>query len=173
MPFIPAPSPPVSVEVSDGEFANERVGFTVSLTTRDPDQWNGQDWLVIPTDTSVPAYPGFGGPASVLWFAGDFVSWEGIQSSRYEFDPRSGSLAVWSEDGRTTVVKDTGGRPLGPGSWMLVLQLKRAEDRGSYVAHKPVAFIPVLAVEISEWGGVSYEVYQGDLNAKLMLTRKP
>ena len=167
MTFTPPPSPLVSVEVSNAEFLDERVRFTVSLTTRDPDQWNGQDWLVIPTDTSIPAYPGFGGPPSALWFAGDFVSSEGAQSRRYEFDPRSGSLAVRSEDDRTAVSIDSGGRPLGPGRWTLVLQLKRAVDRGSYVAHDPVAFIPVLEVEISEAGEVTHDVYEGDLGARL------
>lgn len=167
MPFTPPASPPLTVEVSEGESTDERVRFTVSLTTRDPDQWSGQDWLVIPMDTSVPAYPGFGGPASVSWFAGEFVSWEGTQSRRYEFDPRSGSLAVRSEDGRVAVSEDPGGTPLGPGRWALVMQLKRAVDRGSYVAHDPVSFIPVLEVEITEAGEVTYRVHEGDLSVRL------
>ena len=167
MSFTPSPSPPVSVEVSDGQIMDERVGFTVSLTTRDPDRWTGQDWVVVPMDTRVPAFPKFGGPASVLWFAGDFVSWEGAQSGRYEFDPRSGSFAVRSEDGRATVSGDSGGRPLGPGRWTLVLRLKRATDKGSYVAHDEVAFIPVLQMEISEAGDMVVEVFEGDLNARL------
>ena len=117
MPFTPPASPPLSIEVSEGDSTDERVRFTVSLTTLDSDQWSGQDWLVIPMHTRVPAYPKFGGPASVLWFPGDIVSWEGTQSRRYEFDPRSGSLAVRSEDGRVAVSEDPGGTPLGPGRW--------------------------------------------------------
>ncbi|MCY3785071.1 MAG: hypothetical protein OXG79_14985 [Chloroflexi bacterium] len=167
MPFTPPPSPPVSVEVSDGEVMDERVSFTVSLTTRDTDRWNGQDWFVIPMDTRVPAYPKFGGPASVLWMAGDFVSWEGTQRGRYEFDPGSGSLSARSNDGRATVLGESGGRPLGPGRWTLVLRLKRAEDKGSYVAHDEVGFIPVLQVEISATGAVTYQVYEGDLGVRL------
>ena len=167
MPFTPPSSPPVSVEVSDGRVVDERVRFTVALTTRDPDQWNGQDWVVIPMDTRVPAYPGFGGPASVLWFAGDFVSSAGTQSGRYEFDPRSGSLAVQSADARATASGDSGDTALGPGRWTLVLRLKRAVDKGSYVAHDEVGFIPVLQVEVSEAGDVAYEVFEGDLGARL------
>lgn len=167
MTFAPPPSPPVSVVVSDGELTDERARFTVSLTTRDTDRWNGQDWFVIPMETPVPAYPKFGGPASELWFAGDFVSWEGTQSGRYEFDPHSGSLSVRSNDGRATLLGESGGRPLGPGRWMLVLRLKRAVDKGSYVRHDEVGFIPVLQVEISEAGEVAYEVFEGDLNARL------
>ena len=167
MTFAPPSSPPVSVEVSGGQVVDERVRFTAELTTRDPDQWNGQDWFVIPMDTRVPAFPKFGGPASELWFAGDFVSWEGTQSRRYEFDPRSGSFAVRSEAGRATLSEESAGRPLGPGRWTLVLRLKRAVDKGSYVAHDEVAFIPVLQVEISESGDVAYEVFKGDLNARL------
>ena len=167
MTFAPPPSPPVSVVVSDGEFKDERVRFTVELTTRDPDQWNGQDWFVIPMDTRVPAFPKFGGPPSVLWFAGDFVSSEGAQSRRYEFDPHSSSLAVRPEEGRPTVSGDSGSRPLGPGRWMLVLRLKRAVDKGGYVAHDEVAFIPVLQVVISEAGEMVVEIFEGDLNAKL------
>ena len=169
MSFEPPSSPPVSVEVSDGEVMDERVRFTVSLTTRDADRWNGQDWFVMSMDTRVPAFPKFGGPASALWFAGEFVSWEGTQTGRYEFDPGSGSLSVRSNDGRATVLGESGGRPLGPGSWMLVLRLKRAVDKGSYVRHDEVGFIPVLQVEISEAGAVTYQVYEGDLGVRLRL----
>ena len=167
MPFTPPPSPPVSVVVSDGQVSDERIGFSVSLTTRDTDRWNGQDWFVIPMETRVPAYPKFGGPASVLWFAGDFVSWEGTQSGQYEFDPGSGNLSVRSNDGQATVLGESDGRPLGPGRWTLVLRLKRAEDKGSYVAHDEVAFIPVLHAEISDAGEVTYQVYEGDLGVRL------
>ena len=167
MPFAPAASPPLSVAVSDSQIIDERVRFTVRLTNRDPDRWNGQDWLVLPTNASVPAYPRFGGPAAALWFAGEFVSWQGTQSLAYEFDPRSASLVVRSDDGHVPVSGDSGDTPLGPGRWTLVLRLNRAVDRGRHVAHDPVAFIPVMQVEISESGDVAYEVYEGDLGARL------
>lgn len=48
-----------------------------------------------------------------------------------------------------------------------MLQLKRAVDRGSYVAHDPVSFIPVLEVEITEAGEVTYRVHEGDLGVRL------
>ena len=167
MSFARPPSPPVSVVVSDGELDDVRVRFTLSLTTLDTDRWNGQDWFVIPKDSRVPAYPKFGGPASVLWFPGEFVSWGGTQSGRYEFDPRSGRLSVRSNDGRATVLGESGGRPLGPGRWTLVLRLKRAVQRDNFVAHDDVGFIPVLQVEISEAGDVRYDLHEGDLDVRL------
>ena len=165
MPFAPAALPPLGVEVSDGQIIDERVRFTVRLTNRDPDLWNGQDWLVLPMNASVPTYPGFGGPSSALWFAGNMASWQGTQRHSYEFDPRAGSLAVRADDGRFALVG--GGDSLGPGRWTLALRLIRAVHRGTYVAQEQVAFIPVMQMEISESGDVAYEVYEGDLGARL------
>ena len=167
MPFTPPPSPPVSVEVFDGRAIDGRVRFTVALTNRDPDRWNGQDWLVIPTNASVPVFPRFGGPAAALWFAGDFVSWQGTQVLSYAFDPRSPSLVVRSDDQAAVMSGDAGDTPLGPGRWTLVLRLNRAVDRGDHVLHEPVGLVPVMQVEISEAGDVAYEVYEGDLGARL------
>ena len=167
MPFTAPAAPPVSVEVSDGRITDGRVRFTVSLTNRDPDRWNGQDWLVVPTRASVPEFPGFGGPGAVRWMPGEFGSAPGIQVVPYEFDARSGGLVARPEDDRAAARGDSGGAALGAGRWTLVLRLNRAVDRGSHVAHEPVAFIPVLRVELSESGDMTYEVYEGDLNARL------
>ena len=167
MPATSEASPPLSIEVSDGRVVDERVTFTVTLTNRAPDRWNGQDWLVLPTTASVPVYPGFGGPAAAQWFAGDMASWQGTQHQTYEFDPRVPSLVGRTEDGSAGEAGASGGTPLGPGRWTLVLRLIRAVDHVTYVAQEPVAFIPVMHMEVSESGEVSYEVYEGDLNAKL------
>ena len=152
-------------------WVDERVTFTVTLTNRAPDRWSGQDWLVLPTTASVPVYPGFGGPSPVLWFAGEMASWQGTQRQTYEFDPRMPSLAVRAEDGSGGEAGASGGTPLGPGRWTLVLRLIRGVDRVTYVAQEQAAFIPVMQLEISESGDVSYEVYDGDLNAKLRAVR--
>ena len=77
------------------------------------------------------------------------------------------SLAVRAEDGSGGEAAASGGAPLGPGRWTLVLRLIRGVDRVTYVAQEPVAFIPVMQMEVSESGEVSYVVYDGDLNAKL------
>ena len=167
MPATSEASPPLSIEVSDGRVVDERVTFTVTLTNRAPDRWNGQDWLVLPTTASVPVYPGFGGPAAAQWFAGDMASWQGTQHQTYEFYPRVPSLVGRTEDGSAGEAGASGGTPLGPGRWTLVLRLIRAVDHVTYVAQEPVAFIPVMHMEVSESGEVSYEVYEGDLNAKL------
>ena len=166
-PRRPEASPPLSIEVSDGRVVDERVAFTVTLTNRAPDRWTGQDWLVLPMTASVPVYPGFGGPAAALWFAGDMASWQGTQRQTYDFDPRVPRLVGRTEDGSAGEAGASGGTPLGPGRWTLVLRLTRAVDRVTYVAHEQAAFIPVMQLEISESGDLSYEVYEGDLNAKL------
>ena len=56
---------------------------------------------------------------------------------------------------------------MAPGRWTLVMRLIRAVDRGSYVAHEHVGNIPLLQVDVSDDGDVAYEVYAGDLNARL------
>ena len=171
MPATSKASPPLSIEVSDGRVVDERVAFTVTLTNRAPDRWTGQDWLVLPMTASVPVYPGFGGPAAALWFAGDMASWQGTQRQTYDFDPRMPRLVGRTEDGSAGEAGASGGTPLGPGRWTLVLRLTRAVDRVTYVAHEQAAFIPVMQLEISESGDLSYAVYEGDLNAKLKPNR--
>ena len=163
---MPAASPPVSVRVSDGVAVDERVTFVLTLNNREPDRWTGQDWMVVETtDAKLPIYPGFGRPAAARWFPGQIASWRGTASASYRFDPRAGSLAARADEAPFTTVGD--GDPLGPGRWTLVLRLIREVDRGTYVAHEPVAFIPVMQLAISESGDVAYEVYQGDLSARL------
>ncbi len=46
---------------------------------------------------------------------------------------------------------------------MLALRLVRDEDRGTWVAQEDAAFIPVLLIEVSEAGEVSYRVYEDRL----------
>ena len=166
IPSTPAASPSVTVRVSDDVVVDETVTFDLRLSNWEPDRWTGQDWIVVQTAAAgIPVYPGFGRPLSTRWFPGQISSWPGTASASYRFDPRTASLAASADGGPvSTVGKDD---PLGPGRWTLVLRLIREVDRGSYVAHEHVGFIPVLQVEISESGDVAFEVFEGDLNARL------
>lgn len=166
MPFTPGDWPSVTVRVSDVAAANGGVGFAVALHNQEPDRWTGQDWIVVETtEAGLPVYPGFGRPAAERWFPGQISSGPAAVEARYRFDPRTASLAADAGDGSFGAVGQDD--PLGPGRWILVMRLIRAVDRGSYVAHEHVGFIPVLQAAVSNDGDVAYEVYAGDLNARL------
>ncbi len=165
-PFTPGDWQSVTARVSDVVAANGRIRFSLALSNWEPDRWTGQDWIVVETtEAGLPLYPGFGRPAAERWFPGLISSWPAAVEAYYRFDPRTGSLAAGSGDGPSGAVGEDD--PLGPGRWTLVMRLIRAVDRGSYVAHEHVGFIPLLQVEVSEAGEVAYRVFEGDLNARL------
>lgn len=164
MPFSSGDWRSVSARVSEVVAANGRISFSLALNNWEPDRWTGQDWIVVETtEGGIPVYPGFGRPSAERWSPGQISSQPGAIEAFYSFDPRTGSLTFG--DGPIGAVGD--GDPLSPGRWMLVMRLIRAVDRGGYVAHEHVGFIPLLRVEISEAGEVAYEVFEGDLNARL------
>ena len=166
IPSTPAASPSVTIRVSGDVVVDETVTFDLRLSNWEPDRWTGQDWIVVETtEAGLPVYPGLGRPAATRWFPGQISSWPAAVEASYRFDPRTGILVAGSGDGPG----GTGGEddPLGPGRWTLVMRLIREVDRGTYVAHEHVGFIPVLQVEISESGDAAFEVYEGDLNARL------
>ena len=91
------------------------------------------------------------------------VSGRGTTTWAYAFDARSSSLEVQGADGGYTAAAASSAGRVRPGAWMLALRLVRDEDRGTYVAQEDAAFIPVLLIEVSEAGEVSYRVYQDPL----------
>ena len=156
MPFTPVDWLSVSVRVRDVVEEGEQVSFALALSNWEPDRWTGQDWIVVETtEAGLPLYPGSGRPAAARWFPGEISSWPAAVEAYYRFDPRTGSLAAGFGDGPSGAVGEDD--RLGPGRWTLVMRLIRAVDRGSYVAHEHVGFIPLLQVE----------VFDGDLNARL------
>ena len=159
--------PPVSVHVSDGRVEDERATFTVRLTNHAPDRWTGQDWLVLPAKAGgLPVLPHMGRSEAVRWFSGQIAPEHEDTRLRYEFDPRAASLSVRASDGRLSAAGG-GGDALEPGRWTLVLRLNREVRRSNYVGQAAAAYIPVMHVDISRVGEVSYTVYEGDLNAGL------
>ena len=146
--------------------ANGRISFSLALNNWEPDRWTGQDWIVVETtEGGIPVYPGFGGAAAERWFPGLISSRPAAAAAHFRFDPRTGGLAAGTGDGPIGAVGQD--EALGPGRWTLVMRLIRAVDRGGYVAHEHVGFIPMLRVDISESGTVAVEVFEGDLNARL------
>ena len=166
---IRSPSPPrkrppdVKVRVSDVRVADGRITFTTTVHDQAPEQWTGQDWVLIAGDRSPWAFPlarhpDGRPPATDAWFAGQIVSGQGVTTYAYALDTRASSLAVQGADGSYTAVPSSADH-VGSGAWTLALRLSRDQDRGSYVAKEETAFIPVMQIEISEAGDVSAHVY--------------
>ena len=167
MPATTAAPAPVTVEVSDGRVDDGRAAFTLRLTNRAPDAWTGQDWLVLPARAGgLPVLPHMGRTEAVLWFSGQIAPGHEHTRLTYVFDPRSPSLSVRASDG-SLIAAGGGGDAVDPGRWTLALRLNRDVTHRSYVGQDAAAYIPVMHMDISPSGDVSYEVYEGDLNAGL------
>ena len=170
-PIMP-PLPPrdaslaVSVRVSDVRVVDGRVIFTATLDDRAPEQWTGQDWVVIAVDTSPWALPlallPDGRLVDEAWFAGQAASGAGTTTHTYEFDARAARLAVQDGHGVFTAAA-SGGSVQGSGVWTLGIRLQH-EWRPNY--RRDAAFIPVLQIRVSEAGEVSYEVYEDPLTVR-------
>ena len=162
---IAAPSGPFfGVNVTEFQAADGRISFTVVFSDYDPDQWRGQDWLVTATDSSDWAFPSeldADGQrhAGVQWYAGQIIPGRRSTVVAYEFDPRAAALAARVE-GSDFTVTESSGHGLEPGVWTLAVRL-RAD-------WWEVALIPVMKIVVAEGGGVHYEVYEGELEARLL-----
>ena len=164
-PIMPPPRPPedpldVDVQVSDVRVGDGRVTFTTTMDDRAPEQWTGQDWVVIAVDRSPWALPrefqpDGRAPVIVQWFAGQVVPGRGTTTYVYEFDAGASRLVVRDEQGTLTAVASTDSA-LGAGTWMLGIRLQHQWRPNSW---REAAFIPVLLIEVSEAGEVSYQVY--------------
>ena len=157
----------VSVRVSDVRVVDGRVIFTATLDDRAPEQWTGQDWVVIAVDTSpwalpLALLPDGRTPVDEAWFAGQAASGAGTTTHTYEFDARAARLAVQDGHGVFTAAA-SGGSVQGSGVWTLGIRLQH-EWRPNY--RRDAAFIPVLQIRVSEAGEVSYEVYEDPLTVR-------
>ena len=154
-PVGSAPPRPFSVRLSHAREVNGRVAFTATLTETTGQGWTGQDWLVVPADTSPWALPLIR-PTDIVeqWFAGQATPQLGTTVHRFEFDPLTATLALRGNGSSLTKVSSSGDG-VGSGVWLLGLRL-RSE-------YQLVAFIPAVRIEVSATGEVSYEVFEGDL----------
>ena len=171
MPSWPVPweEPlPVSVRVSDVHAVDGRIRFTTTLDDRAAEQWTGQDWVLIAVDTSPWALPltlrpDGRTPVADAWFAGQAVHGAGTTTHTFEFDANASRLAVRDRNGTFTTAESSG-RIQGSGVWTLGIRLQQEWRPNSW---REVAFIPVLRIEVSEAGEVSYEVFDDVLGGSL------
>ena len=115
-PVRDAPPGPFSVRISDTQVANGHLVFTATFTVETGDGWTGQDWLMVPADASPWAFPStWPTEKAPQWFAGQAAPLPGTMIHRYEFDPRTATLALrprWEQPRRSSVVRrwDRAGR---------------------------------------------------------------
>ena len=153
----------LSVRLSNFQEGDGRITFTVTFTDRAPDQWKGQDWLVVAADDSQWAFPSEleadgRRHAGTQWYAGQVIPGQVTTTHTYEFDPRAAKLAVLGADGTFGAARSSG-PGLNPGVWSLAVRL-----RGDWWE---VAFIPVMRIVITADGATTYEVYEGALDSAL------
>ena len=144
-----------------------RIAFTATFDNSAPEQWTGQDWVVIAVDASpwdlpLGFQPDSRTPVAAAWFGGWLGPSAGTTTHTYEFDALASRLAV--EDGSGEFTAATGaGRIEGAGAWLLAIRL-RHEYRPNH--WRDAALIPVLRIMVSEAGEVSYQVYADPLAAQ-------
>ena len=162
MPPPPRAEPfPLSVRVSDVHVVDGRIAFTATFDDRAPEQWTGQDWIVIARDNSpvgLPAQilPDGHTPAAHLWFSGQIWPGRGTASLAYEFDFLTPSLAIQGSGGTLTPTQASAAES-GPGIYTLAVRL-RHEYKPNH--RRDAAIIPVLRITVSETGEVSYQVHE-------------
>ena len=76
----------------------------------------------------------------------------------YEFEPRTGTLALW--DGTDYTSLSTPQPQLRPGTWMLAARPN--------INREEVGLIPVLRCTLSQNEDFTYTVYEGSLDAMLV-----
>ena len=166
----PPPEPeifPFSVRLSDARTQDGRLTFTATFNDRAPGQWSGQDWVVAAGDASPWAIPteflyDERTPVAVAWFAGQIGPGVETATREFEFEGPASRLAVRDDSGALTAAAASGSVQ-GHGSWVLAVRLQH-EWQSNY--WRKAAFIPVLQIEVSEAGEVSYRVYQDPLTVR-------
>ncbi len=163
MPSPPQSEPfPFSVRVSDVRAVDDgRIAFTTTFDNRAPDQWSGQDWIVIATEAPpwhIPKQALSDGhiTATAMWFSGQIWPGSGTTSIAYEIDFLAPSMTFQYSGGELT--------PAGasetqsePGVYTLAVRLRHEYKPDQW---RDAAIIPVLRITVSETGEVSYQVHE-------------
>ena len=168
---IMAPPPesepsPVSVQLSDVRAVGGRIAFTATFENRAPDQWTGQDWVVLLGDDSpwaIPMHVDPGGRTigSVAWFPGQAAPSLATTTHAYEFDILRPSLAVRNESGVFSPAAGSAREELGTGAWTLAIRVTHQWKPNHW---RQAALIPVLRITISEAGETSYTLFDDVLD---------
>ena len=158
----PEPEPaPVSIQVSKVQAVDGRIAFTASFHNHDPEQWTGQDWVVLVGDDSpwaIPMHvePGGRTIGSVAWFPGQAAATQQTSTYAYDFDVASPGLAVRDATGEFAPTAGSSRGKLGEGAWTLAVRL---QHEWKPLHWREVGRIPVLRVSVSETGEVTHEVF--------------
>ena len=161
MPPPPDPQPPpVRVELTDIHATGGRISFTATFQNREPEQWSGQDWVVVAGDSTpwaIPRHYQHEGRTVVphLWFAGQATPSLATTTHAYELNLMAPSLAVRDASGALGAV-DASERRLGAGNWTLAVRLHHEWQPNHW---RQAAFIPVMRISVSEAGEVSYTLF--------------
>ena len=151
---------PFGVTLSDVGAADGRIAFTATFDNRAPNQWSGQDWIMIATQALPWHIPTQllrdGTPPVAMWFAGQAGLDSGITSIAYEFDFRMLGLAVGDENGMLKPLDRSEG-VLDLSSYVLAVRLRHEYQPRIW---RDAAIIPVLRITVSETGEVSYQVHE-------------
>ena len=152
---------PFSVRMSDVRAADGRIVFTATFDNRAPDQWSGQDWIVIateamPWDIPTQLLPDGTTPAAHLWFSGQI--WPGRKTTAitYQVDFLAPSMAFRDSGGAWTPAGASEWES-GPGAYVLAVRLRHEYKPNQWRA---VAYVPVLRIVVSKTGEVSYQVHE-------------
>ena len=163
-PIMPPPpqaeSFPFSVTLSDVRAADGRIAFTATFDNRAPDQWSGQDWIMIatqapPWDMPTQLLPDGTHPV-VIWFVGQVGPGSGMTSIAYEFDFRTPGLAIRDENGVLNPLERSDA-VLDSGSYVLAVRVRHEYQPRLW---RDAAIIPVLRIVVSQTGEVSYQVHE-------------
>ncbi len=166
IPVTPLPPRDFSIQLADVHMTDGHIAFTAIFTDRASDRWQGQDWVVVATDDSPWNLPYRFGTATftsafVRWFDGQVQPVPETATHEYvylyEFDPWTGSLAVWDGTDYTSLAKPQ--PALGPGDWLLAARPN--------IDGREVGLIPVLQFTLTSDGDLTYTTYQGSLDAML------
>ena len=133
----PRPDPPAfDLQVSDVRAADGHITFAATFDNRSPDQWTGQDWVVIAVDGSpwnIPLAFGPDGrtPVAATWFDGWLGPSVTTTTHTYEFDALASRLAVRNSHGVFTAAAASGGVQ-GAGVWTLAVRLRHEWSPNSW-----------------------------------------
>lgn len=166
-PIVDPPPRHFSIVLSDVRVADQRISFTATFTDRATDRWQGQDWVVVATDDSPWRLPYRFGTVEfnsvfVRWFDGQVAPVLETEAHGYfflyEFELRTGTLALW--DGSAYTSLSASQAQLAPGTWMLAARPN--------VNREEVGLIPVLQFTLTEDGVFTYKVFEGSLDSVLV-----
>ena len=112
-------------------------------------------------DASIWEFPaefltGGDGPVIAKWFAGLVTSDSATSAHSYALDVPASLLAVRNQSGALVPLTASDGA-MGAGSWVLALRLRHEWQPDHW---REAAFIPVMRIDVSEDGEVTYSVYE-------------